>query len=65
MSVSLLVYIIVGQYLFAAKWEWFPVFGWSDSFWENLFKYAPLPILLGVMVSVAPEYAPLSQLYSR
>jgi peptide/nickel transport system permease protein len=55
MSISLLVYIIVGQYVFAYKLGWFQVQGWSDSFWRNLFVYAPLPILLGLAVSVAPS----------
>jgi peptide/nickel transport system permease protein len=29
--------------------------GWSDSFWTNLTKYAPLPVLLAVMVGVSPQ----------
>jgi peptide/nickel transport system permease protein len=28
--------------------------GWSDSFWKNLLTYAQLPILLSLLVSVAP-----------
>ena len=55
MSVSLLVYIIVGQYWLAYKLGWFPVQGWGNSFWENLVKYSPLPILLGVAVGIAPN----------
>ncbi len=54
MSISILVYMIVFQYWFAFKWGWFPVQGWGDSFGENLFRYAPLPILIGLAVSVAP-----------
>jgi peptide/nickel transport system permease protein len=54
MSISILVYMIVFQYWFAFKWGWFPVQGWGDSFFENLFRYAPLPILIGLAVSVAP-----------
>ena len=54
MSISLLVYIIVGQYLFAYKLGWFPVQGWGEGFWQNLLHYAALPILLGLAVSVAP-----------
>ena len=50
MSISFLVYIIVGQYLFGFQLGWFPVQGWSDSFWKNLVTYAPLPILLAVLV---------------
>lgn len=55
MSVSFLVYIIVGQYFLAFEWGLFPVQGWSDSLWKNLVTYAPLPILLAVMVSLAPQ----------
>ncbi len=55
LSISFLVYIIIGQYVFGFQLGWFPVQGWSDSFWTNLFKYAPLPILLAVMVGVSPQ----------
>jgi peptide/nickel transport system permease protein len=55
MSISFLVYIIVGQYLFGFELGWFPVQGWSDSFWRNLFTYAPLPIFLAALVSLAPQ----------
>ncbi|MBV8633813.1 MAG: ABC transporter permease [Burkholderiaceae bacterium] len=54
MSISILVYMIVFQYWLAFKWGWFPVQGWGDGFSENLFRYAPLPILIGLVVSVAP-----------
>ncbi len=55
MSVSFLVYIIVGQYFLAFEWGLFPVQGWSDSWWKNLVTYAPLPVLLAVLVSLAPQ----------
>jgi peptide/nickel transport system permease protein len=55
MSISFLVYIIVFQWLLGFKLAWFPVQGWSDDFWTNLTRYAPLPVMLGVMVSVAPS----------
>jgi peptide/nickel transport system permease protein len=55
MSVSFLVYIIVFQWLFGFILGWFPVQGWSESFWKNLFTYAPLPIMLAVFVSLAPS----------
>jgi peptide/nickel transport system permease protein len=55
MSVSFLVYIIVFQWLLGFKLGWFPVQGWSDDLWTNLTTYAPLPVLLGVLVSVAPS----------
>ena len=55
MSVSFLVYIIVFQWLFGFILGWFPVQGWSESFWKNLAYYAPLPIMLAVFVGLAPE----------
>ncbi len=55
MSVSFLVYIIVGQYVFGFLLGWFPVQGWSDSFWRNLVVYAPLPVMLAVAVALAPQ----------
>lgn len=55
LSISFLVYIIVGQYLFAFRLGWFPVQGWSNSTWTNLWLYAPLPVLLAVLVSMAPN----------
>ena len=55
MSISFLVYIIVGQYLLAFQWGLFPVQGWSDSFWKNLAVYAPLPVLLATLVGLAPQ----------
>ena len=54
MAISILVYIIIFQYGFAYKLGWFPVQGWSDSFTENLFKYSLLPILIMLVVSIAP-----------
>ena len=55
LSISFLVYIIVGQYVFGFRLGWFPVQGWSDSLWVNLTTYAPLPVLLAVLVGVAPQ----------
>jgi peptide/nickel transport system permease protein len=54
MSISFLVYIIVAQYYFGFKWGVFPVQGWSDSFWKNIYYYAPLPIMLAIFVGLAP-----------
>ncbi|MYM96163.1 ABC transporter permease [Duganella sp. BJB488] len=54
MSVSILVYIIVFQYGLAYKLGLFPVQGWGEGFWENLLRYATLPILIGLAVSIAP-----------
>ncbi len=55
LSISFLVYVIVGQWLFGFKLGWFPVQGWSPSVWTNLVTYAPLPVLLAVTVSLAPQ----------
>ncbi len=55
LSISFLVYIIVGQYVFGFQLGWFPVQGWSDSTLTNLTTYVPLPVLLAVMVGVAPQ----------
>jgi len=55
LSISLLVYVIVGQYVFAFQFGWFPVQGWSSSLWTNLVVYSPLPVLLVVAVSLAPQ----------
>jgi peptide/nickel transport system permease protein len=55
MSVSILVFIILGQYILAYRLGWFPVQGWSEDYWKNISTYAPLPILLGLVVSIAPN----------
>lgn len=55
LSISFLVYIVVGQYLFGFVLGWFPVQGWTNSVWTNLIVYAPLPVFLAVLVSLAPQ----------
>jgi peptide/nickel transport system permease protein len=54
MSISFLVYVILGQYVFAFQLGWFPVQGWSSSLATNLIQFAPLPVLLAVVVSLGP-----------
>jgi peptide/nickel transport system permease protein len=54
-SISILVYILVFQYLFAYKLGWFPVQGWGVSFGENLLRYSALAIIVGIAVSLAPD----------
>jgi peptide/nickel transport system permease protein len=54
-SVSILVYILVLQYWLAYRLGWFPVQGWGGTLAENLLAYAALPILVGVIVSLAPD----------
>src|SRR4051794_23153999 len=51
LSISILVYIIVFQYVFAYKLGWFPVQGWGNNFWQNLVVYSSLPILIALVVS--------------
>jgi peptide/nickel transport system permease protein len=54
-SISILVYILLFQYFFAYRLGWFPVQGWGSNLAENLLWYAALPILVGVVVSLAPD----------
>jgi peptide/nickel transport system permease protein len=54
-SISILVYIIVFQYLLGYRLGWFPVQGWGHGFAENLLRYSALPILVGVVVTLAPD----------
>ena len=54
-SISILVYILVLQYVLAYRWGWFPVQGWGYGFAENLLRYSALPIVVGVIVSLAPD----------
>jgi peptide/nickel transport system permease protein len=54
-SVSILVYILVLQYWLAYQLGWFPVQGWGATLGENLLRYAALPVLVGVVVSLAPD----------
>ncbi|MDK2124515.1 ABC transporter permease [Parachitinimonas caeni] len=55
MSISLLLYVVIGQYFLGFKWALFPVMGWSESFWVNVTRYSPLPVLLMLAVSIAPS----------
>jgi peptide/nickel transport system permease protein len=55
LAISFLVYVIVGQYLFAFRLGWFPVQGWTDSVLTNLAVYSPLPVLLALLVGIAPQ----------
>ena len=54
-TVSILVYIIVLQYVLAYQLGWFPVQGWGNNLAENLFRFSLLPIIVGVVVSLAPD----------
>ena len=54
-SISILVYIMLLQYLLAYQLGWFPVQGWGNNPAENLLRYSALPILVGLIVSLAPD----------
>ncbi|QBG47254.1 ABC transporter permease [Verrucomicrobia bacterium S94] len=43
MSINYLVFIVAGQYFFAYKFGWFPVWGYESA------KYLFLPVLIGVI----------------
>ena len=55
LSISFLVYIIVGQYMFALPARLVPGAGLERSRLANLVTYVPLPVLLAVMVGLAPQ----------
>ena len=65
LSISFLVYIIIGQYLFAFQLGWFPVQGWTGSTWTNLLVYAPLPVHAGGAGEPGAAHAPVPQLLPR
>ncbi|MDT8407433.1 MAG: ABC transporter permease [Methylococcales bacterium] len=47
MSISSLFYIIGGQFLFGKVWQWVPISGFDSGL--NAFKFAILPVLIGVL----------------
>ena len=53
-SVSVLVYILAGQYVLAYQWGWFPISGFDPS-WIDRWQYFLLPWLIYISLSVAPE----------
>lgn len=53
MSISALVYVIVGQYLLAFKLGWFPISGFERG-WVGL-PYLLLPWLILLAVSIGPD----------
>jgi peptide/nickel transport system permease protein len=54
-SISILVYILVFQYVLAYRFGWFPVQGWGSGWVDNLLRYSALPVIVGVIVSLAPD----------
>lgn len=53
MSISVLFYIIGGQYLFARIFKWFPVSGYNDG-WLAL-KFTILPVLVAVIAGIGSD----------
>ncbi len=53
MSMPFLSYIIFGQYVFAYKLGWFPVFGYEAGLAK--IKYLALPVLIGVISGLGSE----------
>lgn len=49
MSINYLVWIIVGQYLMAFKWGWFPVWGFESM------AYLMLPVIIGVVSGLGTD----------
>lgn len=53
-SISLLVYILAGQYFLAYKWGWFPISGYDTSF-SGRWHFLVLPWIIYVVLSLAPQ----------
>ncbi len=49
-SISSLVYILVGQWLLADQWKWFPV--WGYSYGPSAAVFVALPVIIWVSLSV-------------
>ncbi len=51
MSISMLAYILFGQYFFAYKMGWFPISGYETT-WPECFQYIALPMIIFIIVSL-------------
>lgn len=49
MSINYLVWIILGQYLMAYKWGWFPVWGYESM------AYLMLPVMIGIVSGLGSD----------
>ena len=54
MSISMLLYIIAGQYLFGKVLKWFPISGF-DPRPDVLIRFVALPLVVGLMAHVGTE----------
>ncbi len=53
-SISVLVYILAGQYFLAYYWGWFPISGY-DAGWIERWQYLLLPGIIYIALSLAPQ----------
>lgn len=53
-SISLLVYILAGQYFMAYKWGYFPISGY-DPTWTGRWHYLMLPGIIFIVLTLAPQ----------
>ena len=54
MSISLLLYIVGGQYLLGKVLRWFPISGFDPSP-AVVMRFLAMPVLIGVLASLGPE----------
>ena len=51
MSLSMLAYILFGQYYMAYKWSWFPISGYEYD-WSERIQYLAMPVIIWVAVGL-------------
>jgi peptide/nickel transport system permease protein len=54
MSVSMLIYILAGQFLFAKLWRWFPISGFDPEA-AVLLRFLALPVAIGIASGLGGE----------
>jgi peptide/nickel transport system permease protein len=54
MSVSMLIYILAGQFLFAKLWRWFPISGF-DADPAVVLRFLALPVAIGIASGLGGE----------
>jgi peptide/nickel transport system permease protein len=54
MSISLLLYIVAGQYLLGKVLRWFPISGF-DASPAVVARFLAMPVLIGMLASIGPE----------
>ena len=53
-SISSVVYVLAGQYLFSYKMGLFPISGWDPS-WDGRWHYVTLPVIIMVILSLGGD----------